>query len=80
MNIGGNPVCFSSQAHSAQVLEGSDYKPSDPIRCDTDIQQEFVGKIIQLNDVSPLIKSSVSRVKSAGIEAEVKGKDCLVPC
>lgn len=40
--MGGNS---SSQAHSAQVLEGSDYKPSHPVQSDTAIKQEFVRKV-----------------------------------
>lgn len=43
---GRNSRIFSSQAQSAQVLEGSDSKPSGPIHCDTAIKKEFVGKII----------------------------------
>lgn len=48
------------------MVEGSDYKPSDPIQCDTAIKQEFVGKITRMNNVFPLTKISVSRVMVLG--------------
>lgn len=49
-------------AHSAQVLRGSNCKTPEPIRSLMAIKHYFAVRISLLNDVFPIIKSSVSRV------------------